>query len=156
MLRLVISWFLPYLFIQFFYFFILHFFFRDKLTDVMKQTIRLTCDLVNFSLFDLTSQHRDTADAEIKIPSAENPEINGFMNSEDGGWSTPRSVEENQCWTNNINERMVWSASAFLSPQILWFMDAVLWLCPHNEWNIKMAHKAAHLNAELLRWQCSE
>ena len=30
------------------------------------------------------------------------------------------------------------------------FMDTVLWLCPHNEWNIKVALTAAHLNAEII------
>ena len=41
--------------------------------------------------------------------------------------------------------------------QNLWLMDTVLWLCPHNWWNIKMARTAARLNAEpFLRWRCSE
>ena len=42
------------------------------------------------------------------------------------------------------------SASALLSLQKLWSVDAVLWLCPSQLWNIKMALIAAHLNAGII------
>ena len=47
--------------------------------------------------------------------------------------------------------------SPFSSLKKLWFTDTVLWLCPHNKWNIKMAHTTAHLNVESFWWwQCNE
>ena len=42
------------------------------------------------------------------------------------------------------------SASALLSLQKLWSVDTVLWLCPSQLWNIKMALIAAHLNAQVI------
>ena len=62
---------------------------------------------------------------------------------------SPSRVTVSRCGLAVVSKRTsVRSSSAVLSLQKLWFMDTVLWLCPHNTRNIKMAHTTAHLNAE--------